>query len=866
MKQRITALSTMLLLFLFAWSTAVMANEHVKVVEWADEDGFVIMNALLDAIAEDIDEDGNYIGPEDRVYQLQANGYYFNTERIESPGPLRIVGEEPGDGDQPAILQNRHADDDSWDETMIVSQNDLELRHLWIVGRTEQGSEGWGLIDIAGDNSTVIIDHVVLEYNLSAVIHNLAPGTDFSMTNSHFRNLIDHSQYWAGRVIRTEAPTSRLFFENNTFFNVGHTIVQVQQTEGELWFNHNTVVNSGRHVLSAEGVQWQRAFIANNMFINGYWHGETEDDFSAIREGEPDNQYGSWISLDYLDPQLGFEDQRRIGILNNAHYVIPEIWDLYDEYPEDVEPDAGAPAEGDVRAAAFLNQRAMDIIGEWENIKFENHLNLIGEDLGLQFYEDGHFDDLFIDMFAWLSAQRAGLEPSEYYWDIDRDPSPSPDPTPSVGQVYPIAENAENFAYTHSGAMSNAVGGYPVGDLNWFPDQKADWEANRDAQEQQIRDMFDAAEELNAVADLEAEDGILDGDAHVVEFDGFEYFHLETGGFTWTFEMEEGGEYGLNVLHNKGNEGDRGQVIEVNGVNLRNNDGFGEYFFPGDQPNNEWLVEEIRNEDLYEGEIVMNEGQNTVTIRASWGWQAFAGFEIVDAGGNVVAEYTIFDSDISASGTLTCLDEPDGAEVDFCPSGGAWVNYGGSGEVGFDLEFKGTGLYNIQFYYMLESGSASADLYVGGDFVEEVFFDEASGSSEVVVASVNIDEGTQGFSLVSDDAALNLDRVMIFTSTDVWLSADDGGTTLPEGFELSQNYPNPFNPTTQIRFEIPSASDVRLDVYNLIGQRVATLVDGFQAEGTHTVQFDGSHLSSGVYIYRLQAGNHTSVRKMTLIK
>ncbi|AXI99835.1 Por secretion system C-terminal sorting domain-containing protein [Cyclonatronum proteinivorum] len=89
---------------------------------------------------------------------------------------------------------------------------------------------------------------------------------------------------------------------------------------------------------------------------------------------------------------------------------------------------------------------------------------------------------------------------------------------------------------------------------------------------------------------------------------------------------------------------------------------------------------------------------------------------------------------------------------------------------------------------------------------------------------------------------------------------------LPAEFALHQNYPNPFNPATQIRYELPESAEVRLDVFNIQGQRVATLVNGQQNPGIHTVRFNGSALSSGVYLYRLQAGTKVLTQKMTLIK
>ncbi len=88
----------------------------------------------------------------------------------------------------------------------------------------------------------------------------------------------------------------------------------------------------------------------------------------------------------------------------------------------------------------------------------------------------------------------------------------------------------------------------------------------------------------------------------------------------------------------------------------------------------------------------------------------------------------------------------------------------------------------------------------------------------------------------------------------------------PQQIALSQNYPNPFNPTTNITFALPENINVRLDVYNILGQRVATLADGMYNAGTHTVQFDASRLSSGVYLYRLQAGNFTTNKTMMLVK
>ncbi len=93
-----------------------------------------------------------------------------------------------------------------------------------------------------------------------------------------------------------------------------------------------------------------------------------------------------------------------------------------------------------------------------------------------------------------------------------------------------------------------------------------------------------------------------------------------------------------------------------------------------------------------------------------------------------------------------------------------------------------------------------------------------------------------------------------------------GGTTVPETYSLSQNYPNPFNPTTEINFRLPEASDVRLEIFNIMGQKVATLVNRRLEAGEYSFVWDGSEVASGVYLYRFQADDFSATKKMVLMK
>ena len=101
---------------------------------------------------------------------------------------------------------------------------------------------------------------------------------------------------------------------------------------------------------------------------------------------------------------------------------------------------------------------------------------------------------------------------------------------------------------------------------------------------------------------------------------------------------------------------------------------------------------------------------------------------------------------------------------------------------------------------------------------------------------------------------------------DATLTSSEEDLTLPSNIALNQNYPNPFNPSTEISFELPSQSDVRVEVYDMMGRRVATAANGTYPAGTHSVTFDASNLSSGTYIYRLITDSFQQSRSMVLIK
>jgi hypothetical protein len=125
---------------------------------------------------------------------------------------------------------------------------------------------------------------------------------------------------------------------------------------------------------------------------------------------------------------------------------------------------------------------------------------------------------------------------------------------------------------------------------------------------------------------------------------------------------------------------------------------------------------------------------------------------------------------------------------------------------------------------------------------------------------------------ISFKADIYSDNYLFWSDTfSVFVTRDPTGVLkndkyIPREFALKQNYPNPFNPVTMINYQLSMTNEVDLSVYNLLGQKVASLVNEKQNPGYHQVEWDASGFASGVYYYRLQAGEFQDMKKMILLK
>ncbi len=143
------------------------------------------------------------------------------------------------------------------------------------------------------------------------------------------------------------------------------------------------------------------------------------------------------------------------------------------------------------------------------------------------------------------------------------------------------------------------------------------------------------------------------------------------------------------------------------------------------------------------------------------------------------------------------------------------------------------------------------------------FFNEETDTL-TITAGETIGEYFLYCTLTDDSSASDMDTIIVQVDLASALGTDFSG--IPKEFTVHQNYPNPFNPLTNIRVGLPKAGDLRIDIYNTAGQRVRTIVAGRKTAGYHVISIDGSRLASGMYVYRVQAGEHVKIKRMILLK
>jgi len=848
MKHKYTFLFSLLLvgLLLFPLTHAAAQSGSELVVEWANPStGEVVVDALRNAIAADS------LRPADRIYKLKKGGFYWLTEELTNKGwPLRIVGEEPDANDpygNPAMLQMVARADGSVNGRMITGGGDITLKNLYITGCDNSGVQTYYQpIQIDANNSRFVFDNIILERTNFALIAFTGKNNDIFFTNSKFRNLIGQpsTQQWEGRGISIWADQDTVIVENCTFFNLGFCAFQLEGGAANyVRFNHNTLVNLGRSINA--GNWWREAYFANNLILNGFWHGEGRNDLSNTSR-DPRATSSGLFGIGALPSKYGPEQGRRILFANTATWRDPAFTKLYGD---------------SIAKQYFVNPvTAQDFLDVYDNMVAKDTLWLSTMP-DIKTYPADLLDSMKQNI---LDLRGNNLPAAPYFWKLPEDPVVPGE----VCHVCPSWPLPENFSYTTASLLTAGTDGLPLGDLNWFPSKKATFEANKAQYIDDLKKLAGPVKVYRVVETAEAEAGTVSGTAAVSTFKGFAYFQMDGGGFIeWVFTLPTAGQYDLNCWTNLRGNGMRGERIFVNGVSIHDPKGWGEYIWDtgagvhAGMPANEWTWTLITQANILEaGALTLKAGENKIRLEASWGWQHFAGWDVIDfATRNVVKQLR------AADVTSYDIVQPKGEGAAWTPNGFKSVDLGANGAVAWTMNAPNAGKYTVQIFYQNYKGATTAQILADGTAATTVSLDSKSDSTGLSILSSSFPLTTGAHEIKLSGGNVKIDYIQLVEESIITSVKDRNA--LVDGFELAQNYPNPFNPVTNIRFTLGATSRVNLTVYNVLGQKVATLIhDRVMSQGVHNFEFNASTLGSGIYFYSLEAGEYTLQKRMVLLK
>jgi hypothetical protein len=882
MKPQYSLLLVVLVALVLFWPAPEAKSQDTLTVAWSSDNVTPVIDTLRNVVLGDTLANGTRKNL-NRVYKLQKGGIYWLANRIEnsqkgSTFPLRIVGEAPGTGyDQnpPLIQMHAAAGQTNPDSRMFTGLADVTLKGLYITGRDDDGDQGnnYQFITMTATNSKFIIDNCIIEQSNFAPIAFTGSGNKIYYTNNKFRNLIERpvTQQWTGRAISIWADQDSVVVENNTFFNTGCFILQIEGGSAKyVRFNHNTIDLCGRQL--TQGNWWQNAYIANNLIINGFWEGEGRADLTST--GRDARQiYNGLFTIGPLPSVYGVPNEnRRIVVAKNYAYLDPRLTTLYTadtvQRAYFLDPISKLDFSNIFTVAAGNHMYVRDTVwlssavtGLWEPLN----------DVDWQKPQKGTSTGSILDsMWASIRTLRRNITPGAQF--VYKQSLAYTDYT------WPLPEH---FDYTDATLLTAATDGLPIGDLNWFPTQKATFLADHLNKVKTVENLAGQIVVTSLDSTIEAEKATVNTPAAVQSTPGLTFYDYTGSGYiTWTVNITNAGQYDTKWLIHETGRGMSGPNLALDGKEFVDRaHGWGQFVFEAasgpaaGQPVDQWIwcsvpAESVFVKDPWGGEAVtlftLSAGSHTIGVTGGgWGEVKFAEIDIWKRG-------TTDTIKLKAPDAVTSIVTPGAEGVVWVASGFKYVTMGSNGSFTFTVNPKTTGTYHLRVFGQNISGAAVPLTVKEGattlatpslPYKTKTAGGTDSTGNDIYSAGFNLTAGAHTLTLSGSTVAI--DYVQLLKET-VVAGVAPGET--PFAFALEQNYPNPFNPSTTIDFSIPKSSNVSLTIYNILGQRVGTLVNGQLDAGAHTVRFDAKNIATGVYFYRLEAGSYVSIKKMMLLK
>jgi hypothetical protein len=387
-----------------------------------------------------------------RVYRLQRASIYWIGGQITTKGwDLRIVGvkENPATPTYPPIIAYGVLQDGSTAPRIASVDGNLVLKNLFISGVDPKNVIKTTAFEVYRDSAQVTIDNCKFEWHKVRALWVHAKYTSVTITNSHFRNVTNNTGPFNGRLMSfDDLETNRVIMQNNTFVNHQSYLFANRFNKTSYFkFDHNTVVNTVKWPFHNE--HWSDAEITNNIFYNTSSYGETNVDASnqdlqgiefGIVNVPPDTALIAGVS----------PTTRKVVLRNNLFFFDTSITNWQAKYAADADP---------VRISPWMNTRTQ--------AKFDDNATYPNLEGQAPITENPSFTNVppTKDMIAYMEARRKNTTSKYWGWDPDSVMIANPWPLPEKLD-YPTSKTA----YTA------ADGGFPLGDLNWFPAKKAQWD------------------------------------------------------------------------------------------------------------------------------------------------------------------------------------------------------------------------------------------------------------------------------------------------------------------------------------------------------------------------------------------------------
>ncbi len=404
-----------------------------------------------------------------RVYQLVRGAIYFLNGPIQTNGwPLNLVGQEedPANPSMPPMLARGIRDDGSSSGQFIKTQGDVTLKNLFIQYVTPTGNRPWNAMQLRSDSIRFVMDNCILENAHGLCFKQHGIGMTAIITNCFYRNCINSGQGWGGRGFEFSSnAVDTLIFVNNTYFNSSGFVFQGRTN----LFNyarveHNSIINTVKWPF-----QWSyqtNAIFNNNLFYNCHSYGETTLDLPGQ---DFDGQWFGVVNIDTLPDDVllnfgGTEADRKVELKNNVWFYSQAIAD-YQQSIVDTLADSL-----DFGGMIFMNDRTQAMFDDDASYPMFEEGNTLNIDPGFATDAVATSADT---MVAWMQSWRNGT--AGWFWEYD------PDGNEFGTLIWPFPEDLSYS--TDSPAYTAATGGFPVGDLNWFPDKHAQWDMNTDVED-----------------------------------------------------------------------------------------------------------------------------------------------------------------------------------------------------------------------------------------------------------------------------------------------------------------------------------------------------------------------------------------------